>query len=305
MHDSANREHAEKNWVAATSLLAAVGLTGLKLVVGLMTGSLGILAEAAHSALDLAAAFVTLVAVRLAGRPADKEHPYGHGKIENLSAMFEALLLLVTCVWIIHEAVDRLLFNPVPVEVTIWSFAVMVVSIVVDYRRSHALMRVAKKYQSQALEADAIHFSTDIWSSSVVLFGLVCTVVGRWIPSAPFLGQADAVAALIVALIVVYVSCELGMRTIWALLDTAPKGMEAQIITATETVPGVTNCHHVRVRYSGSQMFIDIHALMDGNIPLKAAHLITQQIEHAIQAIAPGADVTVHPEPAGEPGMIE
>ena len=152
----------EKRIVAATSVVAAIFLTGAKLVVGLLTGSLGILAEAAHSALDLAAAIITYFAVRVSDRPADESHLYGHGKVENLSALFETLLLLVTCVWIVYEALHRLFWVTIEVNPSLWAFLIMGVSIGIDFTRSRALSRVAKKYKSQALEADALHFSTDI-----------------------------------------------------------------------------------------------------------------------------------------------
>ena len=205
----------EKHWVALSSVLAAIFLTGMKLVVGLMTGSLGILSEAAHSGLDLVAAVVTLFAVRISGRPADREHTYGHGKVENLSALFETVLLLVTCIWIIYEAIQRLFFKEVLVEASIWAFVIMGVSIVIDFSRSRALARVAKKYQSQALEADALHFSTDIWSSSVVIGGLLLVRGADWLGLA-WLTKADALAAMGVAGIVVYISAQLGQRTIAA-----------------------------------------------------------------------------------------
>jgi cation diffusion facilitator family transporter len=287
----------EKRSVALSSVLAAVGLTLFKIIVGLTTGSLGILAEAAHSGLDLMAAVMTFLAVRISGKPADSNHLYGHGKAENLSGLFETLLLLVTCFWIIYEATHRLLYHAVAMKVTFWSFTVMITSIVVDISRSRILYRAARKYNSQALEADALHFSTDIWSSSVVILGLVCVKISERVPSLAFLNIADSVAAIIVGLIVVYISINLGMRTIQALLDVAPSGLEKKIISAVELLPGVTDCHNVRVRYSGPQLFVDIHVLVDGNQTLMEAHNLTEQIERVIQRLAPNADVTVHPEP--------
>ncbi len=162
----------EKRGAAMSSVVAAVFLTLIKVIVGLMTGSLGILAEAAHSGLDLVAALVTFFAVRLSDQPPDREHLYGHGKIENLSALIETLLLLITCVWIIYEAIQRLFFKHVEIEASLAAFAVMVISIVVDVSRSRLLYKMAHKHKSQALEADALHFSTDIWSSAVVIVGL-------------------------------------------------------------------------------------------------------------------------------------
>jgi cation diffusion facilitator family transporter len=287
----------EKRWAAMSSVIAAVGLTGFKIIVGLTTGSLGILAEAAHSGLDLMAAVMTFLAIRISGRPADSSHLYGHGKAENLSALFETLLLLVTCFWIIYEATHRLLFHPVALKVTFWSFAVMVTSIVVDVSRSRVLYRAARKYHSQALEADALHFSTDIWSSGVVILGLVCVKVSGWVPGLAFLHQADSVAAIVVGLIVVYIGAKLGISTVQALLDVAPSGIEKKIISAVEVLPGVADCHHVRVRYSGPQLFVDIHVLVDGNQTLIEAHNLTEEIERTIQKLIPNADVTVHPEP--------
>jgi len=287
----------EKHSVALSSLLAAVALTTLKIIVGVATGSLGILAEAAHSGLDLVAAALTFVAVRISGRPADRGHLYGHGKVENLSALAETLLLLGTCAWIIREALHRLTTRQVEIDVTFWSFAVMATSIVVDISRSRVLARTAKKYNSQALEADALHFETDVWSSSVVILGLVCVKLGDRIPSLTWLRQADAVAALCVSALVIWVSWQLGRRTIDALLDSAPAGMEERILAAVSGVPGVQDCHNIRLRYSGSVLFIDLHVLVDGRQSLFEAHALTETIENVIQEIVPQADITVHPEP--------
>ena len=292
---------SEKQSAALTSLLAAVGLTALKIVVGALTGSLGILAEAAHSALDLVAALITLLAVRFSARPPDRTHLYGHGKIENLSAMFETLLLLVTCAWIVREALRRLLFHEVHVEVTLWSYAVMLTSIVVDVSRSRVLARAARKYNSQALEADALHFQTDVWTSSVVIAGLISVQAGgallpRW-PALGFLRQADTVAALGVSVLVIWISLRLGRRTIDALLDRAPDGMDQRIAAAVAAVPGVRDCHQVRLRYSGAVLFVDLHVLLDGGQTLAQAHSVADEIESAIHQIAPDSDVTVHTEP--------
>ncbi|HZU29217.1 MAG TPA: cation diffusion facilitator family transporter [Bryobacteraceae bacterium] len=282
-------DERRKRAVAAISLFAAVGLTAFKLVVGLATGSLGILAEAAHSGLDLVAALITWLAVRASSKPADREHPYGHGRFENISALFETLLLLVTCLWIIRASVLRLISHRVDIEVTVWSFAVMAVSVVVDISRSRALSRAAKEFRSQALEADALHFRTDIWSSCVVIAGLIGVRFQ--------LMQADAVAALLVAVLVIIVSWRLGLRAVYALADTAPAGLQQQIIAVVEAVPGVANCHNVRIRNSGPLVFADIHVLIAGGATLAETHDIMEAAEDAIRRIIPDADVTIHPEP--------
>ncbi len=289
----------DKNSAALSSVVAAVGLTTFKLIVGLLTNSLGILAEAAHSALDLVAAAVTFFAVRAAGKPSDKEHPFGHGKIENLSALFETFLLLVTSGWIIYEAINRLFFVSVKAETSIWSFIVMGASIVIDATRSRILLRAAKKYNSQALEADALHFSTDIWSSSVVIIGLLGLTIARFVPGLDWMHRADSIAAMVVAIIVIYVSVELGYRTIAALLDTAPKGLAEKIEAAASSVEGVVDAHAIRIRPSGAHTFVDMHVTMDGNLSLIESHAATVVVENAVKAIVPMADVTVHAEPTG------
>lgn len=290
-------DHNEKQRAAISSVIAAFGLTSLKLIIGLLTGSLGILAEAAHSGLDLIAAVITALAVRKSDKPADRQHPYGHGKVENISAFVETILLLVTCFWIIYTAVQRIISGKIEIEVNIWSFAVIITSIVIDISRSRMLYRAAKRYNSQALEADALHFSTDIWSSGVVLFGLFCVKLHEWLKAYPFLHYADTIAAIIVGLIVIQVSAKLGIRTINALLDSAPVGAEEKIISAVEALPNILDCHSVRIRLAGHQTFIDLHVCIRGEISLREAHSLTEEIERVILKILPGSDITVHPEP--------
>jgi cation diffusion facilitator family transporter len=303
---SSSAAQTEKSKAALSSVLAAIVLTVFKIVVGISTGSLGILAEAAHSALDLMAALMTLFAVRLASKPADDQHHYGHGKVENLSALFETLLLLVTSAWIISEAVQRLLFKDARVDTTPWSFLVMIVSIAIDASRSRVLYAAARKYHSQALEADALHFRTDIWSSSVVIIGLLGVAIADRLPGLHILGQADSIAALGVAVIVVLVSVQLGIRTIHGLLDTVPPGKVETIIQAVEQLPGVVDIHAVRIRTSGADHFVDAHISVDGGSSVREIHALTEAIETVIGEILPNADVLVHPEPATareDPGM--
>src|SRR5262252_9691337 len=204
---------SEKRLVALNSLLAALGITTLKLIVGISTLSLGILSEAAHSGLDLVAALVTLLSVRVSDKPADAEHQYGHGKVENFSAFIETGLLLLTCAWIIYEAGLRLFFRHIEIEPSLAAFAVMIFSMIIDWWRSRVLGRIANKYDSQALEADALHFSTDIWSAGVVVLGLLLVLVGRKF-HLHWLRVSDPIAALFVAGVVVSVSWRLARRTI-------------------------------------------------------------------------------------------
>jgi cation diffusion facilitator family transporter len=294
----AGQAEREKRLVAASSVAAAVLLTGMKVVVGLKTGSIGILSEAAHSLLDLVAAAVTLWAVRASARPADLDHPYGHGKIENFSALFETGLLLATCVWIAYEAVKRLLFESVHVEATVWSFAIMFISIAVDVSRSRALARAAKKYRSQALEADALHFSTDVWSSSVVIVGLAAVLASEKF-GIPWLARADAVAALGVAAIAVVISLRLGKKSVDDLLDAVPPDLLSQVAAAAH-VDGVREVSQVRVRRSGPDVFADVTLEVDRDLSLEAAHELAERVEEAVRSAVPGSDVVVHTHPAGD-----
>ncbi|MFB3920194.1 MAG: cation-efflux pump [Terriglobia bacterium] len=293
---SANIPAQEKQSVALTSVLAACLLTGLKVIVGATTGSLGILSEAAHSALDLVAAVVTWFSVRLSDKPADSSHPFGHGKVEHLSAFIETALLLITCAWIIFEAVRRLFFRDVHVDPSPWAFGVMLISITIDTFRSRALFRVAKKYNSQALEADALHFSTDIYSSSVVILGLVLVLAGeQW--NIYWLERADPIAALVVAGIVVWISLRLGKRTVDALVDAAPSGTSARIAEAISGVPGVLNHDRIRVRQSGSRLFVDLRLTLESNIPFEHAQSVVDVVESQIHRQFPNADVVIHATP--------
>jgi cation diffusion facilitator family transporter len=287
--DYSSIQENEKSTVALSSVAAAFVITGLKIGVGLWTGSLGILSEAAHSGLDFLAAIITLFAVKFSARPADKTHLYGHGKIESFSALIESFLLLITCFWIINEAIKRLLYRTVEIEVNFWSFFVIILSIVVDVSRSRALYRVARKYKSQALEADALHFSTDVWSSGVVLFGLLLTLMN--VP------VADSIAALIVAIIVIFISLSLGKRTINELLDRAPLGVEERVKRAAVAMEGVQNVEHVRVRNSGSKMFVDLTLHLKRTLSFERVDRLVHDVEDTIYKILPNADIMIHPEP--------
>ena len=283
----------EKKSVALNSVFAAVGITTLKVIVGITTGSLGILSEAAHSGLDLVAAAITYFSVRVSDKPADADHQYGHGKVENFSAFIETGLLLLTCVWIVYEAVKRLFFHEAHIYPTVWAFAVMGVSIAVDTWRSRKLQRIADKYDSQALHADALHFSTDIWSSAVVILGLALVLAGhRW--SLPWLAKADPLAALVVAGIVVYVSWRLARQTIDALLDAAPSGVRARIIDEIRDVDGVLEVDRVRIRRGGSRYFVDVSIAMSRTVTFQKSEQVSEQVAQRIRQLLPDADVVVN-----------
>ncbi|MFB3915461.1 MAG: cation-efflux pump [Terriglobales bacterium] len=293
---SAEHMRMEKRAVALNSVFAAIAITTFKLLVGLSTGSLGILSEAAHSGLDLVAAVVTLLSVRVSDKPADADHQYGHGKVENFSAFIETGLLLLTCVWIVYEAIKRLFFRTVEIEPSVAAFIVMFFSIAVDWWRSRALKRIADKYDSQALQADALHFSTDIWSSSVVIVGLALVEAAQQL-NLPWLQRADPVAALFVAGVVVYVSSRLARQTIDALLDAAPAGVRADIIAALNWVPGVLEVDRVRIRRAGNRHFVDLTIGLARTVTFQRSEQVAKAVTEAVHRILPDADVIVHSVP--------
>lgn len=281
--------NTEKKNVALVSVIAAIFLTVFKLLVGLVTGSLGILSEALHSALDLVAAVVTYFSVRISDKPADKEHNYGHGKVENLSALIETILLLLTCIWIVYEAVSRLITGNTHIEITVWSYVIVVLSIIIDINRSRMLSKAAKKHNSQALEADALHFATDIWSSLVVLLGLIMADMSVY--------WADSVAALAVALIVFTVSYRLGKKAIDVLLDKAPVGATDLVRSVISNYPEIIEVHSLKARTAGADTFIKFNIHLDPQLTLLQTHELCDKLEKEIEKSIPRAEIYIHSEP--------
>ncbi|MBB3186343.1 cation diffusion facilitator family transporter [Microbacter margulisiae] len=283
---------SEKITVSVLSVAAALFLTIIKLVVGYETNSLGILSEALHSGLDVVAAVITLAAVHISDKPADREHHYGHGKVENFSALIEAVLLLLTCSWIIYEAIYRLTHPAIHVEVTIWSYAVVLLAIGVDITRSISLRRVAKKYNSQALEADALHFSSDILSSGVVLAGLIGAELGWFV--------TDSIAGLLVAIIVIVISFQLAKRAVDSLLDKAPREVEMQIKEVLKHNHDITGYHDLQVRSSGGDVFVDVCIHVPPEESILVAHNTADSLEKEIsESVRFKVHTTIHIEPEG------
>ena len=274
---------------AGWSVVAAALLTFIKLITGLATNSIGVISEALHSGLDLIAAGITLLAVRRASHAPDTEHQYGHGKIENFAALAETIILWITSGWIIYEAIRRIVFAEFA-EATIWGIVVMLFSIFVDYERSQMLYKTARKHNSQALEADALHFRTDMLSSIVVLIGLSFVWFG--------FPMGDPLGALGVSVVILFVSFNLAKRAYDALVDHAPEGTREKITELCSQIPGVVECTRVRVRFSGPELFADIVVTIDEDISTAEAHSIAESIEQKLIVLAPRVDVVVHIEPA-------
>jgi cation diffusion facilitator family transporter len=280
----------EKEQVALSSIAASAGLTIAKALVGLATGSLAILSEAGHSMIDFGATVMTYIAVRISGKPADTEHHYGHGKVEAVSALAETVLLFLLSGIVIWEAVKRLIGQDGhAVEATVWAFAVIIVSIVVDFFRARALSRTAEKTSSHALEADALHFSSDLWASLAVLIGLAGVYYG--------LTWADSVAALVVATLVCVAGWRLGKRTIDTLTDVAPPGAAEKIRAIAGRVPGVVRVEQVRARAVGEQIFIDLGVAVSRTLPLDRVSAVKADVATAIRKQMPGAESVVSTDP--------
>jgi cation diffusion facilitator family transporter len=281
---------SEKEQVALSSIAASAGLTVAKALVGFATGSLAILSEAGHSLIDLGATVMTYVAVRISGKPADEEHHYGHGKVEAVSALAETALLFLLSGVVIWTAVKRLLSHAGHgVEANAWAFGVILVSIVVDFVRSRALSRTAKVTSSHALEADALHFSSDLWGSLAVLAGLIGVRFDLW--------WADSAAALAVAVLVLIAGWRLGRRTIDTLTDMAPPGAAAKITGIAANVPGVVDVERVRVRAVGETTFIDLTVAVSRTLPLDRVTAIKDAVSTALRAQLPGAQPIVTTDP--------
>jgi cation diffusion facilitator family transporter len=299
--EDTSQTHSEKRSAALFSVLAALGITLLKFLTGVLTGSLGMLSEAAHSTVDLVAAGITLFSVQVSDRPADDSHNYGHGKVESLSAFVEAVIMLGSCVWIVTEAIRRIVFRErLSLAISVWPFAVLLLSIAVDFTRSRKLHKIAKEYSSVALEADAIHFGTDIWSSVAVLVGLAASYVGARL-KIPALELADPIAAMVVSGIILYVVWGLGRKTIDALLDATPQESREATRTALArelmAIEGVVAVERVRTRRSGSSFFADLTLGLSRNLTFQRTEQITTDATSAVKRHLPGADVVVHTVP--------
>jgi cation diffusion facilitator family transporter len=289
-----------KKRAALLSVGSATLLVSLKAFLVVRTGSLGVLSEALHSGLDLLAAIITFLSIRVSDQPADERHPYGHGKFENFSAFVETGLLALTALYIIYEAFDRLFFRTVHIQPSVMAIVVLLVALSIDLTRARALREAARKYSSEALEADALHFSTDVWSTTVVIVGIGLVWAGEtW--DLPWLVYADALAGLAVAAVVLWVGSQLGRRTLDALLDAAPKGLQQEIARALERMAGVLDVVRVRVRRAGNRHFVDATVSVARSASLEQVHALTDAIEKRIGEIVP-SDVMVHVEPRAPVG---
>ena len=273
--------------VAATSIIASLGLMIIKLVIGLETNSLGLLAEGMHSGLDVIAAVMTFYAIRMIMKPPDLKYTYGYAKYESVSSLSEVILLFVAAGWIFYEGIERIFFKTIQPEITVLSFLILFISIAIDFGRSRVLYRAARKYGSQALEADALHFKTDMLSSSIVIVGLLLVLLTH-IPN------ADAYAAIVVAGMIIYTSLGLGRRTLDVLLDKAPKGSYQRVVETISGLDGVNKAHDIRVRKMDSETLVDMHIEVPRTSTHEKAHNVATMVEEKVREAIPGSNVLIH-----------
>jgi cation diffusion facilitator family transporter len=297
---STRNPSSRKQIAALASVGSAVVLVSLKIFLTVRTGSLGVLSEALHSSLDLIAAVVTYLSVRVSDRPADASHTYGHGKVENFSAFVETGLLLLTALYIVWEAMRRMFFRAVHIRPSLLAIGVLGIALGIDLLRSRALARVARESGSDALEADALHFSTDVWSTLAVIVGVTVVWVGDR-AGLPWLLYADPLCALAVAGVIVWVGARLGKRTLDALLDAAPAGLQERVARAVEEMDGVLSTERVRVRRAGNRHFVDVTISVPRAASFEQVHAISDAVERRVAEIIP-SDVMVHMEPRAQVG---
>src|SRR5512140_509822 len=283
--------------VAGLSVASNATLVVAKLVVGLLIGSVSVLSEAIHSAVDLVASIIALVAVRAAGKPPDDRHAYGHGKIENLSGTVEAILIFGAAVWIVAESVEKLMAKE-PVESIGLGVGVMAISAVMNWFVSRMLFKVGKETDSVALQADGWHLRTDVWTSAGVFGGLLVVGVAGWLFPKAALWWIDPAAAIGVALLIFKAAWDLTRHALRDLLDESLPAEElGWIEEQIRTYPGVRDMHKLRTRKAGANRFIDFHVQVDPSLPTIEAHEITREIYKRIRERYPAAILHAHVEP--------
>jgi cation diffusion facilitator family transporter len=288
------RRKARAAWI---SVISNSTLVVSKLVVGLLMGSVSVISEAVHSGVDLIAAAIALFAVKSATKPADRDHPYGHGKIENLSGSIEAVLIFAAAAWIVYQAVHKLIARS-PLEMAGLGIVVMAVSAAANVLVSRMLFRVGRETDSIALQADAWHLRTDVWTSAGVMVALAAIALSRWLFPSWDLWWLDPVAAIAVALLIVRAAYNLTRQSLRDVMDESlPEEEQHWIADHVRQVPGVIGFHGLRTRKAGSQRFVEFHLLVDRELSVEVSHRLSHDVSDAIERQFGGASVTIHVEP--------
>ncbi len=289
METSTEEINRKKINVANVSMLAAIGIVLIKLFASIISGSIGVLSELFHSSTDLIATVVTILSIRFSTKPPDKDHNYGHDKIESFSALFQVAILVLMCAYLIYESIDRII-NPVEIHLNVFVFSAILICIFIDYHRSRALSKVAKETNSQALEADSLHFSSDIYSSAVVLVGMIFT-------SFKISNLADPISAIIVSIIIIYTTLSLSRKAISSLLDRVPDGVEEEIRRRIASIKGIEGIKTLRLRGSSNKVFVDMVINIGRTKSFSMMHELTDAAEKSIKEIADNIDIVIHSEP--------
>ena len=288
--DAQAHKHREMHSAALGSVLASGFLVLIKIIVGLNANSLAILAEAAHSGIDFVATIITFAAVKISAKPADKDHNFGHGKFENFSALIETVLLWVTVAWVLWEAINRLLGKSSShVDLSVWAFLVLILSLLIDFGRAANLKHVAKKYDSPALAADALHFHNDMYTSASALLGLVGVFFG--------FVYADAISGIVISIWTFIMSLELIKDSFDQLMDKCPAETHSKITGILSTMPEVLEVSEIMSRKVGASIFVDLTIGLSKDMSFEHSHRITEQVENSIKEAFPRAKVIVHAEP--------
>ena len=287
---------SEKNSAAARSVSAAGAMTALKLIVGLLTGSLGMLSDAAHSGIDFVGAVLTLLSVRVSDKPADEDHPYGHAKVENVSAFIETFLMLASSVWITAEAFIRIFIKPVAIRYSLWPLMILALSMGVDLWRSRQLKAVAERHHSEALATDAFHFASDIWSSAAVFLGL-CAVWAGSLLHISWLRFADPIAAIVVSALILHFGWRLAWRSVGALTDSVSPETRRRVMAELKNTDGVLWVDQARMRRSGSKYFADVTLSLSRQLTFQRSEDLVRAATEAVRRVIPDADVVIHTIP--------
>jgi cation diffusion facilitator family transporter len=289
MPNTLEKNNAKKIRVANISLMAAIAIVLIKGIASYISGSIGVLSELFHSSTDLVATFATIISIRYSTKPPDKNYHYGREKIESFSALFQVGILVLMCAYLIYESIDRII-TPVTIQLNLFVFAAILICIFVDIQRSKALMKIAKETHSQALEADSLHFRSDVLSSIVVLIGMIFSYF-NWFH------LADPISALVVSVIIIITTLGLSKKAIGSLLDRVPDGIEENITEKILSIKGIEGIKTLRLRGSGSRVYVDAIIQIGRTKSFSATHDLMDSAERLIKESFPNVDVVIHSEP--------
>jgi len=289
MTNTVDVNNAKKIRVANISLLAAIFIVLIKSLASYFSGSIGVLSELFHSSTDLVATLATIVSIRYSTKPPDKKYHYGREKVESFSALFQVGILVLMCAYLIYESIDRII-TPVDIKLNILVFAAILLCVFIDVQRSRTLMKISKETHSQALEADALHFRSDVMSSIVVLVGMIFSFFNWW-------HLADPVSALIVSAIIIYTTFGLSKKAIGSLMDRVPDGIEENISEKILSIKGIEGIKTLRLRGSGSRVFVDAIILIGRTKSFSMTHDLMDMAERLIKDSFPNVDLVIHSEP--------